>query len=63
MISEDRLRDRYDREFTHNDPASPYYDGPIIGEDCCEHGVMFDDECEECDAENQEEEGQDDNEG
>ena len=26
--NEDSLRDMYDRINTHNDPHSPYYDGP-----------------------------------
>lgn len=28
MMDEDRLKDQYDRIFTHNNPHSPYYDGP-----------------------------------
>lgn len=27
MNNEDRQRDRYDAIFTHNNPASPYFDG------------------------------------
>ena len=46
--NEDRLRERYDAMLTHNDPHSPYYDGPD-GEDTCETcGKPYDDcECEE----------------
>lgn len=45
----DSVRDSYDAMFTHSDPASPYYDGPIIGEDCCEHGTMYTEpECDLC---------------
>jgi hypothetical protein len=28
MQDEDKLRDQYDAELTHDDPHSPYYDGP-----------------------------------
>jgi hypothetical protein len=49
--NEDSLRSRYDALTTHNDPASPYYDRPMIGEDCCEHGVSFDDDCGQCEEE------------
>ena len=31
--NEDRLRDAYDRAFTHSDPHSPYYDGPFFEPD------------------------------
>lgn len=47
-MNEDSLRDHYDYLFTHDDPNSPYYDGPMVGEDCCEHGVDYEDECAEC---------------
>ena len=33
--NEDRLRERHDAMLTHDDPHSPYYDGPD-GEDTCE---------------------------
>ena len=29
MMSEDRMRDMYDRINTHEDTASPLYDGPM----------------------------------
>jgi hypothetical protein len=33
MMSEDRMRDMYDRLFTHEDTPSPYYDGPMQDEE------------------------------
>jgi hypothetical protein len=53
--NEDRLRDQADACATHRDPHSPYYDGPIVGEDCCSHGVAFEEDCEDCDEEFEEE--------
>ncbi len=51
--NEDRLRERYDAMLTHNDPHSPYYDGPDGDEEddgpvCQACGNPIDDcECEE----------------
>jgi hypothetical protein len=38
MTNEDSLRDYYDKITTHNDPHSPYYDGPI--DDCEDEDEM-----------------------
>jgi hypothetical protein len=51
----DQLRDSYDQMLTHDDPCSPYYDGPIVGDDCCEHGVLYEEDCQECEIETDEE--------
>jgi hypothetical protein len=51
MTNEDSLRDYYDKITTHNEPHSPYHDGPVVGEDCCEHGVLFCDQCQDCEEE------------
>jgi|GEM_PF-5402493 hypothetical protein len=55
-IDEDLLRDHYDMDTTHNDPHSPWYDGPMVGDDMCEHGVLWELDCKECEAEDMEEE-------
>jgi hypothetical protein len=57
-MDEDRLRNLYDEMFTHTNPHSPYYDGPdyedeeedeFDEEECCEHGVSLNEDCDECD--------------
>lgn len=61
-MNEDKLKDLYDRAFTHDDPHSPWFDGPDAEDedddlDCCLHGVPFCEECERCNDEEDEVDG------